>query len=47
MNLDHNMKENLWSAAIRKKKFKFIWGQDKLLKKPVCDSEYVSHVFYY
>jgi len=33
LNLDHHKKKKLFSAAIRKKKFKFIWGQDKLLKR--------------
>lgn len=33
LNLDRNKEKGLWSAALRKGKYKLIWGQSKLLKQ--------------
>ena len=35
LNLDQDERNGLWSAAILKKSYKLIWGQNKLLKQKV------------
>ena len=43
LNLDTDPENGLWSAAIRSRDLKLIWGQDKLLKQRVGSGQWVYY----
>ena len=43
LNLDTDPENGLWSAAIRSRDLKLIWGQDKLLKQRVGSGQWAHY----